>query len=82
MNNRSKQGYGKYYSQDGFWKKLLNFARTAGREVVENALSLYYTAQAPDTPSLGQDGHLRGTGVLHSSGRCNSRPDPSRRLQR
>ena len=44
MNNRSKQGYGKYYSQDGFWKKLLNFARTAGREVVENALSLYYTA--------------------------------------
>ncbi len=50
MNNRSKQGYGKYYSQDGFWKKLLNFARTAGREVVENALSLYYTAQAPDTP--------------------------------
>ncbi len=42
--------FGKYYSQDGFWKKLLNFARTAGREVVEHALSLYYTAQEPDTP--------------------------------
>ena len=50
MNNRNKQGYGKYYSQDSFWKKLLKFARNAGREVVENALSLYYTAQAPDTP--------------------------------
>ena len=41
----------KYYSQDGFWKKLLNFARAAGQEVVEHALSLYYTAQAPDTPA-------------------------------
>ena len=51
MNNRNKQGYGKYYSQDRFWKKLLKFARNAGREVVENALSLYYTAQAPDTPA-------------------------------
>ena len=51
MNNRNNKGYGKYYSQDSFWKKLLNFARTAGREVVENALSLYYTAQAPDTPT-------------------------------
>lgn len=44
MNNRNKQGYGKYYSQDSFWKKLLNFAGPAGRKVVENALSLYYTA--------------------------------------
>ena len=51
MKKRNKQGYGKYYSQDSFWKKLLKFARNAGREVVENALSLYYTAQAPDTPA-------------------------------
>ncbi len=41
----------KYYSQDGFWKKLLNFARAAGQEVVEHALSLYYAAQEPDTPA-------------------------------
>jgi len=51
MNNRNKQGYGKYYSQDNFWQKLLNFARAAGREVVEQALSLYYTAQDSDTPT-------------------------------
>ena len=44
MDNQANQGYDKYYSEDSFWKKLLNFARTAGREVVENALSLYYTA--------------------------------------
>ena len=51
MSNQTNQGYGKYYSEDSFWKKLLKFARAAGREVVENALSLYYTAQAPDTPA-------------------------------
>ena len=41
----------KYYSEDSFWKKLLNFACTAGREVVEHALSLYYAAQETDTPA-------------------------------
>ena len=30
---------------------MRNFARTAGREVVEHALSLYYTAQDPNTPA-------------------------------
>ena len=43
--------FGKYYSEDSFWQKLLKFARTAGREVVEHALSLYYAAQEPDTPA-------------------------------
>lgn len=51
MSNQTNQGYGKYYSEDSFWQKLLNFARAAGREVVEQALSLYYTAQAPETPT-------------------------------
>ena len=51
MNALSNQGDAQYYSRNGFWNKLRNFARTAGREVVENALSLYYTAQAPDTPA-------------------------------
>jgi len=40
-----------HYSQEGFWNKLRNFARSAGREVVEHALSLYYAAQDPDTPA-------------------------------
>ena len=51
MNALINQGDEQYYSQNGFWNKLRNFARTAGREVVEHALSLYYTAQAPDTPA-------------------------------
>ncbi len=38
------------YSQVSFWKKLFGQARNAGKEVVFNALTLYYTARAKDTP--------------------------------
>ena len=50
MNTLINQRDEQYYSQNGFWNKLRNFA-TAGREVVEHSLSLYYTAQAPNTPA-------------------------------
>ena len=39
------------YSDETFWAKLKKFALTAGREVVEKALILYYTAQNPNVPS-------------------------------
>jgi uncharacterized membrane protein YkvA (DUF1232 family) len=39
------------YSDESFWTKLKNFALTAGREVVEKALILYYTAQNPNVPA-------------------------------
>ena len=51
MNALINQGDQQYYSQAGFWNKLHNFARAAGREVIEHALSLYYAAQAPETPA-------------------------------
>ena len=35
----------------GFWAKLRKHATTAGREVVEKALWLYYAARAPQTPA-------------------------------
>ncbi len=38
------------YSDDSFWLKVKQFAKKAGREVIENALCLYYAAQRPDTP--------------------------------
>lgn len=38
------------YSDSGFWNKVKNFALSAGREVVEKALWLYYAAQEKDTP--------------------------------
>jgi uncharacterized membrane protein YkvA (DUF1232 family) len=38
------------YSDRSFWKKLRRYARLAGKEVVEKALTLYFTLQDPDTP--------------------------------
>ncbi|WP_226684835.1 YkvA family protein [Shewanella indica] len=38
------------YSDSGFWAKLKDYAKQAGREVVQKALWLYYAAQRPDTP--------------------------------
>jgi len=37
--------------EHGFWPKLRDHALTAGREVVEKALWLYYAARAPQTPA-------------------------------
>ncbi len=39
------------FSEENFWIKLKKFALTAGREVVEKALTLYYTAQNPNVPA-------------------------------
>ncbi|MBD1878781.1 DUF1232 domain-containing protein [Coleofasciculus sp. FACHB-T130] len=38
------------YSDDLFWEKLGNFAVQAGKNVVENALILFYAAEHPNTP--------------------------------
>jgi len=38
------------YSDSGIWAKLKDYAKQAGREVVQKALWLYYAAQRPDTP--------------------------------
>jgi uncharacterized membrane protein YkvA (DUF1232 family)/uncharacterized tellurite resistance protein B-like protein len=39
------------YSDESFWEKLKKFAVSAGKEVVEKALTLYYTAQNPNVPA-------------------------------
>ncbi len=43
--------YRESYTEVHFWLKLSRFARTAGREVVEKALCLFYAAQRPETPA-------------------------------
>ena len=45
-----QKGFGKDYSENGFWQKLIGYAVNAGREVVEIALKLFYALQAPQTP--------------------------------
>lgn len=39
MNNDK---YKDYYSEEGFWDKMAKFAKKAGKELVTNALKLYY----------------------------------------
>ena len=39
------------FSEDGFWDKLKNYAKSAGREVVEKALLLYYAGQQDSAPA-------------------------------
>jgi len=51
MAAEDKYGFEDQYSDKGFWAKAFAFARTAGREVMEKALWLYYAAQNPATPA-------------------------------
>jgi uncharacterized membrane protein YkvA (DUF1232 family) len=39
------------FSEQGFWNKLKQYARSAGREVVEKALLLYYAMQEEKAPA-------------------------------
>ena len=43
-------GYEEEYSEASFWAKLAKFALAAGRSLVEQALTLYYTLLDPETP--------------------------------
>lgn len=44
------RGYEKEFSDSSFWDKVVKYAKTAGKEVIEKALWLYYAAQNPQTP--------------------------------
>ncbi len=44
-------GYEQHYSDDNLWTKLRSFALTAGKDVVEMALILYFVLQKPGIPS-------------------------------
>jgi len=58
------KGYNKHFSDDGFWEKLSKYARTAGEEVIEKALWLYYVLQKPDTPAWAKATVIGALGYL------------------
>ena len=39
------------YTEAGFWDKVRDQAKSAGKEVIEAALKLYFALQDPDTPA-------------------------------
>ena len=46
-----KNKYEEAYSDDGFWDKLKHYAKSAGKEVVEKALLLYYAGNEESAPA-------------------------------
>lgn len=55
METEEKYGFQDEYSDRGFWTKAVTFSKTAGREVIEKALWLYYAAQNPATPAWARN---------------------------
>jgi uncharacterized membrane protein YkvA (DUF1232 family) len=43
-------GYQEHYSEETFWKKITKFSRSAGKDVIEKVLTLFYTAKQPNIP--------------------------------
>ena len=43
--------YQEAYTEQGFWEKLGSYAKSAGREVVEKALLLFYAGQEEKAPA-------------------------------
>ncbi len=44
------EDFSKGYNKKSFWAKVRNFAKKAGKELIEKSLTLYYTLQDDDTP--------------------------------
>ena len=43
--------YSKKYSESSFWTKIKKYAKSAGKEVIEKAMILYFCLKDPDTPA-------------------------------
>lgn len=70
--------FGKYYTEESFWKKLKKFAVKAGNKVVYPALLLYYVLVSRDVP-VKDKGLIIGALAAH---RPHSRLHPCGRLCR
>jgi uncharacterized membrane protein YkvA (DUF1232 family) len=49
-DNHENQGFRKDFSEEGFWEKVVKYAKVAGQEVIEKALWLFYAYLEPGTP--------------------------------
>lgn len=64
MSEDPAHDYTKDFNEDSFWKKLANFAKIIGCELVEKALALYYAAQDKDTPMWAKGVIVAALGYL------------------
>lgn len=59
LNQKMIESSQEHYNEEGFWKKIKNYAKKAGLKVIYLALVLYYTAQA-ETTSMSKKGIIYG----------------------
>ncbi len=52
--SEQKISFEKEFSDNSFWDKVKDFAITAGKEVIEKALWLYFAAESKQTPILAK----------------------------
>ena len=45
------KGMAEHYSEESFWEKVIKYAKIAGREAIEKALTLYFAMQDPQVPA-------------------------------
>lgn len=62
----SDNKFEKEFSENSFWDKTKNFAKVAGKIVLEPALKLYYSAQDSDTPIWAKTTVYSGLGYFIS----------------
>ena len=46
----SEKNYATEFTEKSFWQKIAHGAKTAGREIIEKSLIMYYAAMDKDTP--------------------------------
>jgi uncharacterized membrane protein YkvA (DUF1232 family) len=51
MAHHRQDEFSKEYTAERFWAKLLRYAKTAGAEVAERALMLFYALEEPRMPA-------------------------------
>ena len=65
-NNTEVVKYEDSYNDDSFWNKVKDFAKTAGENVLEPAIKLYYVFQDEDTPAWAKTTILGALGYFIS----------------
>ncbi len=62
----STQGYEQSYSEPSFWRKCAGVLTSAGADVIENALLLFYALKRPETPLWARTAILGALGYFIS----------------
>lgn len=66
VNEESIKTYGKDYSEESFFDKILGYAKAIGANLIYKALQLYYVLQKPELPAADRAIIIAALGYLIS----------------